>query len=115
LSEPGLLRTEKAVVVKGCDPIESDEARRQCPQFVCEKTLIDRKQVSLRAHFNVTVQKSSPPQQLIGGFARDTAQSAAVPFACVMENGKVAEATTLEEAALERLAAQSGDWVLPAR
>jgi hypothetical protein len=112
LSEPGLLRTEKAVLVKGCDPIESEKARQECPQFFCEKAILDRKLTALRSRFDVTVQKNAPPRQLIGGFARETAGSAPVSFACVIENGKVTEATTLDADVLEQLAAQSDGWTL---
>ncbi|WP_161828992.1 hypothetical protein, partial [Steroidobacter agaridevorans] len=37
LEEPELLRSKKMVVVKGCDPIEGEDAARICPQLFCQK------------------------------------------------------------------------------
>ena len=49
LREPELLRSAKAIVVKGCDPIESAEAQQLCPQLFCQKFLLDGRAVPPRA------------------------------------------------------------------
>lgn len=51
LREPELLRSPRAVVVKGCDPIESEQAARLCPQLFCQKSLLDARALQIgRAH-----------------------------------------------------------------
>ena len=55
LREPELLRSEKSIVVKGCDPMDSAEAQQLCPQLFCQKFLLDGRGVPLRSVFKVTV------------------------------------------------------------
>jgi hypothetical protein len=109
LSEPELLRSKKAVVVKGCDPIEGEDAARLCPQLFCQKYLLDTKAVALRYRFEVTVDQRSGAQHLIGGTAKPfIAGKANYPdlhFACALENGKVVTGRTLDDAELKALAA----------
>jgi hypothetical protein len=110
LRKPELLRTQKVFVVKGCEPMESDEARRVCPQLFCEKALLESKAVERSAQFQVTVDRTASTLQLIGGRARGSATE--VPFACVLANRKIVAARLLEAAQLESLAAQDGNWSL---
>src|SRR5688500_1745563 len=70
LSEPELLRSKKAVVVKGCNPIEGEDAARICPQLFCQKFLLDTKAFELRYRFDVTVDKRAGAEHLIGGVAK---------------------------------------------
>src|ERR1044072_9008773 len=70
LSEPELLRSKKSVVVKGCAPIEDDDAARLCPQLFCQKYLLDTKAVELRYRFEVTVDQRAGARHLIGGVAK---------------------------------------------
>jgi hypothetical protein len=109
LSEPELLRSKKAVVVKGCDPIDNEDAARLCPQLFCQKHLLDTKAVALRYRFDVTVDQHSGAEHLIGGVAKPLIAGKGhhpdLNFACVLENGKVVASRTVDAAELEALAA----------
>jgi hypothetical protein len=109
LSEPELLRSKKAVVIKGCDPIEGEDAARVCPQLFCQKYLLDTKAVALRYRFEVTVDQRSGEQHLIGGVAKPFMAGKGnhpdVSFACVLEHGKVAAGRTVDGTELQALAA----------
>jgi hypothetical protein len=93
LSEPELLRSKKAVVVKGCDPIEGDDAARICPQLFCQKYLLDAKAVPLRYRFQVTVDQRSGSEHLIGGIAKPfiagKGNDPVLNFTCELTNGTV--------------------------
>jgi hypothetical protein len=109
LREPELLRSAKAVVVKGCDPIESDAAIRTCPALFCQKALIDARVVPLRAKFTVSTDKQARDLHLIGGTA--TSESARSDhYACVLDRNKVTSAKLVDAAALSSLATQDGGW-----
>ena len=109
LREPELLRSPKAIVVKGCDPIETDEARRMCPQLFCQKALLDARVVPTQSSFETTLDRRTPEQQVIGGVAR-VAGSAATPYACVLEHGKIVSARTIDAAEIDLLADEDGAW-----
>jgi hypothetical protein len=106
LREPELLRSPKAVVVKGCDPIESDDAVRLCPQLICQKALLDARIFPLRAQFEITVDRRTPSRQLIGGVVRENASEAG-RFACVVENNKATSARAVDPEDLDALANES--------
>ena len=114
LSEPELLRSKKAVVVKGCDPIEGDDAARLCPQLHCQKYLLDTCAVELRYRFEVSVDQRSGAAHLIGGTARPfVAKQGDVPqhtFACLLEGGKVVAGRVIPAAQLQELTAQPTTW-----
>lgn len=81
LREPGLLRTTKAVAVKGCASLDDHEdAPRLCPQFLCQKALIDRKLVPLDARFTVAADDTRDGHRVISG---QTATGQA--FECIVE------------------------------
>jgi hypothetical protein len=109
LSEPELLRSKKAVVVKGCDPIENDDAARLCPQLFCQKYLLDTKAVALRYRFDVTVDQRAGAQHLIGGVAKPYIAGKGdypdVHFACVLEDQRVVAGRTVNASELQALAA----------
>lgn len=114
LSEPELLRSKKAVVVKGCDPIEGDDAARLCPQLFCQKYLLDTRAVELRYRFEVSVDQRSGAEHLIGGTARpfvakpgDVAEHT---FACLLEGDKVVAGRVVAPARLQELSAQPNVW-----
>jgi hypothetical protein len=113
LQEPALLRTEKATVVKGCDPIESDEAVRLCPQLLCQKALLDGNALPGGTRLTITADIDSvdKTQRLVGGntFAPNTASQS---FACVYAAGKVTESTLLTDSRLAELTGQAGPWQL---
>lgn len=95
LSEPGLLRTEKATVVKGCDPLDSDEARQMCPAFFCQKAVLDARVVPLQATFQMEIDAiTEEGQRLLAGVAR--MDSTATYFACELSGPKVSGTWRIE-------------------
>jgi hypothetical protein len=104
LSEPELLRSKKAIIVKGCNPIEGEDAARLCPQLFCQKFLLDSRVVELRARFEVTVDERVGAEQVIGGVA--TISEVTENFACLLENSKVTAGRVLQAAEFEQLVQQ---------
>ena len=102
LQEPGLLRSTKAVVIKGCDALDSDQARHECPALFCEKALLDAKQLPLTVRFEVTVQKKRDGDTLIGGRAIDK-HAAAQYFLCELRANKLMQADLVDSATLDDL------------
>ncbi|HKE95448.1 MAG TPA: hypothetical protein VKB34_14135 [Povalibacter sp.] len=82
LNKPELLRSAKAVVVKGCDSPESG-AQQQCAALFCQKALLDQKLVPLNTRFQ-TDQSSvgSGGQWVVNGQARTPGAAASVAFSC---------------------------------
>lgn len=111
LGEPELLRSEKAVVVKGCDPIESQEALRLCPQLFCQKFLLDARLLPHRSSFQVTVNTKSSVDHLVGGVVGNQTDGGQ-HYACVLRNNKVTAGRVLDAAELDELAALPADWAL---
>ena len=102
LNEPGLLRTEKATVVKGCDALDSDEARELCPGFFCQKALLDAKQVPLNATFEIRLDEPMENgTRLLAGMAKSDGTE--VPFACELAGAKVTSAERIEPDAFDSL------------
>lgn len=114
LSEPELLRSKKAVVIKGCDPIDGDDAARICPQLYCQKHLLDSRAVELRYRFMVSVDQRSGAEHLIGGTARPyVAKPGDVPehtFACLLDGDKVVAGRVVKPVELQELTAQPTRW-----
>ena len=114
LSEPELLRSQQAIIVKGCDPLEAEDAAHLCPQLFCQKFLLDARAVELRSRFEVTVDERSGSEQLIGGIARMPGAAAAntpgESFACLLENSEVIAGRVLDATALEELQLSPDDW-----
>jgi hypothetical protein len=113
LREPELLRSTKAIVVKGCDPIESAQARQICPQLVCQKFLLEKRGLPLRSVFNVTVDTRADNEHLIGGIVQTGSADTDQRFACLLRDHKIADGQIVEGAHLEALAAQPANWSLP--
>lgn len=113
LREPELLRSAKAVVVKGCDPIESAQAQQVCPQLFCQKFLLDKRGLPLRSVFKVTVDTKAGGEHLVGGLVQTGSADADQRFACVLRDHKVVDGQIVDGAHLETLAAQPADWSLP--
>jgi hypothetical protein len=101
LQEPGLLRSQKAAVVKGCDTLDSDQAKRECPVFFCEKALIDSKQVPLTAKFEVLFNEPEDGANRIGVSATSNTQPPQ-PFECEVRGSKVLSAELAESAKSRR-------------
>lgn len=96
LNEPGLLRTDKAAVVKGCDSLESQKAREQCPSFFCQKALIDAKVMPLTGRFELTLDETyEDDARLIEGRVTDGQRT--IEVACELEGMKVIDAGAIEE------------------
>lgn len=114
LSEPQLLRSRKAVIVKGCDPIESEHAARSCPQLFCQKFLLERRTFELRYRFDVTVDERHGSEHLIGGVARPfvakPGDGPAQRFACILDQGQVVAGGAVLAAELAALAEEDG-WL----
>jgi hypothetical protein len=93
LNEPGLLRTEKAVVVKGCESAKP-ERRELCAQLQCQKSLLDQKRVPLRTRFEMR----AVGMKRVGGRAVDAANQAVLGyFTCEQDANTVAPAQWLDE------------------
>jgi hypothetical protein len=90
LREPQLLRSAKAIVVKGCEPMESEQARTLCPQLFCQKFLLDTRGLPRRSVFKVTVDTRSGPEHTIGGVVEGQ------PFTCLLHDGKVVDAQLVD-------------------
>ncbi|HEY6644233.1 hypothetical protein [Povalibacter sp.] len=102
LKEPGLLRTDKATVVKGCDSLDSNEAQQQCPVLFCQKALLDAKQAPLQAAFEMTIDTPRDDgQRLLAGTA--TADGNVSYFVCAMSALKVTEAQRIGQEEYEEL------------
>lgn len=94
LKEPGLLRTEKAIVVKGCESLDDHEdARKLCPQFLCQKAVLDRRLVPRDAKFTMNVDESVEGQRFVGGAVNATGQT----FECIMSGLKVIDAGLISD------------------
>jgi hypothetical protein len=113
LREPELLRSTKAILEKGCDPIESAQAQQVCPQLFCQKFLLEKRGLPLRSVFNVTVDTRAENEHLIGGIVQTGAADTDQRFACVLRDHKIVDGRIVEGAHLEALAAQPANWSLP--
>jgi hypothetical protein len=113
LREPELLRSTKAIVIKGCDPIESTQAQQVCPQLFCQKFLLEKRGLPLRSVFNVTVDTRADNEHLIGGTVQTGAADTDQRFACLLRDRKIADGRIVDGAHLEALAAQPANWSLP--
>ena len=95
LNEPGLLRTDKAAVVKGCDSMESQQAREECPSFFCQKALIDAKVMPLTGRFELTLDETyEDGERVIEGRVTDGQQT--IDVACELKGMKVVDAGEIE-------------------
>ena len=111
LSEPGLLRSEKAAVVKGCDQLNNEETQRLCPPLLCQKALIDSKAIEPRTDSRVVTDRSSDSERLITvtlGAASDA--SARAEFVCVMQRDKVLLARRAAAEEIEAAIQADGAW-----
>ena len=112
LREPELLRSAKTIIVKGCEPMESEQARQLCPQLFCQKFLLEGHGVPLRSVFKVTVDTTAGTEHLIGGIVQTGSADSDQRFACILRDHKVAAGRVVDGAHLEALAAQPSNWSL---
>jgi hypothetical protein len=93
LNAPGLLRTQKTVLVKGCDAPEPSN-RELCAQLRCQKSLLDQKRVPLRSRFEML----HPAGGWIGGRALEARSPIVLGyFACPQQAQTVLAAQWLDE------------------
>jgi hypothetical protein len=115
LREPELLRSAKAVVVKGCEPMESGQARQKCPPLFCQKFLLEQRALPRNARFEVTLDHAGGPQRLVGGTAL-TDTGPGQRFACILEGTQVVAGRVMGasqfDTLVDKLTAQPGDWSL---
>jgi hypothetical protein len=111
LREPELLRSARSIVVKGCEPMESEQARNLCPQLYCQKFLLEARGIPRRSVFKVTVDTRSGAEHLVGGVVQTAADSER-RFACILHDHKVTEGELIDDELLETLAAQPESWTL---
>jgi hypothetical protein len=111
LKQPELLRSPRLIVVKGCDAIETTQARQTCGQLRCEKAILDAKLAPLRAAFEITDDLTAHEERLIGGLVQLAAQ-APKQFACVLQGEKVVQAALIEAEELDALLNLDGEWEL---
>jgi hypothetical protein len=113
LREPQLLRSDKSIVVKGCESPESAQAQSLCPQLFCQKFLLEGRGVPLRSVFKVTVDTRAGNEHLIGGVVQ-TGGSADSDrrFACTLRDSKVTAGKLVDGAHLDALATQPANWSL---
>jgi hypothetical protein len=112
LREPQLLRSDKSIVVKGCETLESAQAQTLCPQLLCQKFLLEGRSVPLRSVFKVTVDTRAGNEHLIGGLVQSGSADSDRRFACILHDRKVAAAQLVDGTHLEALAAQPASWSL---
>ena len=112
LREPQLLRSDKSIAVKGCDPLDSAQAQTLCPQLFCQKALLEGRSVPLRAVFKVTVDTRAGNEHLIGGVVQSGSADSDRRFACILHDHKVTAAGLVDGSHLEALAAQPASWSL---
>ena len=112
LREPQLLRSDKAIVVKGCESLDSAQAQKLCPQLFCQKSLLEARGVPLRSVFKITVDTRAGHEHLIGGVVQTGAADNDRRFACTLRDHNVTASQLVDSAHLEALAAQSSEWSL---
>lgn len=96
LKEPGVLRTEKGVMVKGCDRLDAHaDAPRLCPGFLCQKALVDRKLASVTDKVEILADSPEGTIRLIEGRLSSTNET----FECEVQGVKVLSLEVFEPAA----------------
>jgi len=115
LREPELLRSAKAIIVKGCDSMESAQARQLCPQLLCQKYLLERRGLPRRSVFRVTIDTRAAGEHLIGGLVQAGSADNEQRFACILRNHEVTAGQVVDSEHLDALAKQPSDWSLPER
>jgi hypothetical protein len=112
LREPKLLRSDKSIIVTGCESLDSSEAQSRCPQLFCQKSLLEGRSAPLRSVFKVTVDTRAGNEHLIGGTVQTGSADDNQRFACILRGHKVIAAQLVDGAHLEALAAQPASWTL---
>ncbi|MET0659381.1 MAG: hypothetical protein ABW110_14630 [Steroidobacteraceae bacterium] len=90
LKEPGLLRSQKAAVLKGCEVLTDAEIRQACVPLFCQKALLDAKLVPWDARFKLQLQRPSAADaqfDVVTGQVDTLAPPGS--FACVVHGSQV--------------------------
>jgi hypothetical protein len=114
LREPELLRSAQAVVVKGCDSLETAEARAACPTLFCEKAVLDRRMAPLNARFEITFDEGNEALRVIGGLSRTPSSTQSAAFACVLKRNQLTAVQSVSESELRALTLESAAWLVEA-
>jgi hypothetical protein len=104
LKEPGLLRSEKAAVLKGCDALDDLEIRKQCMPLICQKALLDSKVVPWNARFTVEEHRASAADvrfELVSGAVSTGAESREQQFGCLIRDNRVLLSDVFDVEALQ--------------
>lgn len=104
LKAPGLLRSEKAAVLKGCEELDDADIRRTCIPLLCEKALIDAKLVPWNARFEVHTNRVSPADidfDVVGGTVDATNKPGMNSFGCLLERNRVTLRDVFDNEALQ--------------
>lgn len=113
LKEPGLLRSETAIVVKGCDTLDSEETRRLCPPLLCQKALFDAKAFPLRGAVIVATDRIAAEERLIAGVVHASLKDPNLlgHFVCVAQGERIALARAASAAEIADAEALDGGWL----
>ena len=110
LSEPGLLRSADRAVVKGCDTLETEQARQSCPPLICQRDLFNARSFSQRSLLSVTTDTTRGPHRLIAVSASEGG-AAPAQFVCIMQREKVLLARPAQTDEIERAIESDRDWL----
>jgi hypothetical protein len=98
LKQPGLLRTQNSVAVKGCAALDTHkDSPRMCPQLLCQKTLIDRKLLGLDEAIEIVNDSIDQDERIIGIRSRTNDRQ----FVCAVGGLVVKRAENVSATALD--------------
>jgi hypothetical protein len=100
LKEPGLLRSQQATVLKGCDVLTDPEIRRRCVPLLCQKAVLDAKLVPWDSPLTVHTTRPSAAgkhYEVVIGNIGSSGQS----FACLVHGADVPLKRVLDAAQLQ--------------
>lgn len=102
LKEPGLLRTQNGIAVKGCASLDTHkDSPRLCPSLLCQKALVDRKLVGLQDKVEIAKEATAEGERVIAGRFADKGQH----FVCVVSGVAVKRAELISAEEFGELAA----------
>lgn len=112
LKDPGLLRSEKAAVLKGCDDLNDSDIRHACVPLLCEKALLDAKLVPWNARFDVRTHRASDADidfDIVGGTVDATSKPRMNSFGCLLEGNHVKLRDVFDPEALQAFISDADD------
>ncbi len=112
LKEPGLLRSETAAALKGCEELDDAHTQRACIPLLCEKALLDAKLVPWNARFEVHTNRVSPADirfEVVGGTVDATNKPGMSSFGCLLERNRVTLRDVFDKEALQAFISDADD------